>query len=377
MGVLLFVGIVSFVIMIITMNKPELSIIIPAYNCAISVTQIVNSILRQDFKDFELIIVNDYSTDNTLDILKKLAKTDRRIKVVDQPKNGGASAARNAGIAKAHGKYIMFFDADDDISNKALSTFVNTIKKPNIELAASGFTSVTIKNKKILNSVDVCTNKLPDQRDNESWRIYILRLLGLDGRLYQVWNKIYLSKIIKDNHLKFQEGINFGEDLLFNLDYFAHMSGKISFIPKALYIYYQSLDAGTFSKSSLIYSNRLQNYKAVLDFINSEPSSDNKDSLLIWLKYNWIYSHLLAISSSNLPHKQKIAKIKEVNQIEAKCEYSSVDIIGRKRYQIEKFLHTIIQRPQLCLATLKLLTFAKQNRVTAKLWQSLRRNINT
>ncbi len=361
----------------INMSKPELSIIIPAYNCAASVTQIVNSILRQDFKDFELIIINDCSTDNTLDILKKLAKTDRRIKVVNQNKNGGASAARNTGIAKAHGKYIMLFDADDDIVADTLATFIKAIKKPEIELAVSGFTSVTIKNKKVLNSVDVCTNKLPDQRDNESWKIYILRLLGLDGRLYQVWNKIYLANIIKDNNLMFQSGINFGEDLLFNLDYFAHMSGKISFIPQALYIYRQSLDTGTFSKSSLIYNNRLQNYQAILDFVSTEPPSDNKDSLLTWLKYNWIYSHLLAISSSDLSHKQKIAKIKEVNQVEAECEYSNVDIIGRKRHQIEKFLHAIIQRPQLCLATLKLLTFAKQNRATAKLWQSLRHSINT
>ena len=115
----------------------------------------------------------------------------------------------------------------------------------------------------------------------------------------------------------------------------------------------------------------------MLEFVGAEPSGDDKDSLLTWLKYNWIYSHLLAISSSDLSHKQKIAKIKEVNQVEAECEYSNVDIVGRKRYQIEKFLHTIIQRPQLCLATLKLLTFAKQNRITAKLWQSLRRSINT
>ena len=144
-----------FAIIMINMSKPELSIIIPAYNCAASVTQIVNSILRQDFKDFELIIVNDCSTDNTLDILKKLAKTDRRIKVVNQNKNGGASAARNTGIAKAHGKYIMFFDADDDIVADTLATFIKAIKKPEIELAVSGFTSVTIKNKKVLNSVDV------------------------------------------------------------------------------------------------------------------------------------------------------------------------------------------------------------------------------
>lgn len=359
------------------MSKPELSIIIPAYNCATSITQIVNSILRQDFKDFELIIINDCSTDNTLDILKKLAKTDRRIKVVNQPKNGGASAARNTGIAKAHGKYIMFFDADDDIVAGTLATFIKAIKKPEIELAVSGFMSVTIKNKKVLNSVDVCTNRLPSQKDNESWKIYILRLLGLDGRLYQVWNKIYLANIIKDNHLKFQEGINFGEDLLFNLDYFAHMSGKISFIPKALYIYYQSLDDGTFSKSSLIYNNRLQNYQAILDFVSTEPPSDNKDSLLTWLKYNWIYSHLLAVNSSSMSNQEKIHAVKEVRSFEAKLGYSSVAIIGKKRYQLEKSIKQLISHPKLCIFLMRTLNYIKRSKLTAKLWQSLRRSINT
>ena len=358
------------------MKAPELSIIIPAYNCSQSIKQIVSSIINQSYTDFELIIVNDHSTDNTSDVLRELAKTDDRIRIINQRQNGGASVARNTGIKQSQGKYIMFFDADDDIRPNTLNTFVSTIKKCNCELVVSGFTVVNIKNNQPINSVDVCTNPLPKQQRGETWRLYILKLLGLDGRLYQVWNKIYLAEIIKNNKLQFQKGINFGEDLLFNLDYLACITKGIKFIQKPLYIYKQSLDAGTFSKSSLIYENRLQNYQALEKFMSTEPNTIEKQSLLNWIKYNWMYSHLLAISSSTMTLAKKKVAIEAMADIDGHVPYSNKDIIGQKRILIEKFLNFSIRHPRLALCSIKISSRLKNNRLTASLWQRLRRNIN-
>ena len=158
------------------MKAPELSIIIPAYNCSQSIKQIVSSTINQSYTDFELIIVNDRSTDNTGDVLRELAKTDDRIRIINQRRNGGASVARNTGIKQSQGKYIMFFDADDDIRSNTLNTFVSTIKKCNCELVVSGFTVVNIENNQPVNGVDVCTNPLPKQQSGETWRLYILKL---------------------------------------------------------------------------------------------------------------------------------------------------------------------------------------------------------
>ena len=357
-------------------KSPEISIIIPAYNCGDQIKTIVNSILSQKFQDFELIIINDKSTDNTLDILRALAKTDNRIKIINQLKNGGASIARNKGIQKSRGKYIIFFDADDDITPTTITKLYDTITSNNSELAVGGFTVQSYRGDNLINSVDVCANQLPPQEPNEPWELYILKLLGLDGRLYQVWNKIYLSSIIKDNKIQFQPGINFGEDFIFNLNYLSHMTGKIQFILEPLYLYKQNLEGGTFSKSSLIYNNRLQNYCELEKFVAKIPKSIKKDSLLSWIKYNWMYSHLLAISSSAMTPAKKKAAVEAMANIDGHVPYSNKNITGQKRVLIEKFLNFLIRHPRLALCSIKLSSLLKNNRLTAGLWQRLRRNIN-
>ena len=357
-------------------KQPELSIIIPAHNCGDKISQIVDSILKQSFANFELIIVNDKSSDDTKQVIQKLAKSDERIILINQKHNGGAAVARNAGLSIASGKYIMFFDADDNIVPQTITEFVKAIKDTESDLVVSGFRVVTSRNNLPLQSVDVCTNNLPEQLIGESWRLYILRLLGLDGRLYQVWNKIYKASVIKKYKLEFKPGINFGEDLIFNLDYLSHIN-KISFINKPLYIYYQSLDSGTFSKSSLIYANRLQNYNYLTNnFLKDEPASKEKESLLIWIKYSWLYSHLLAISLSMMSQEDKLRVLKEVSNMETSLSLSDKEIIGSKRYHVELLVRYLIKHPRLAQVIMSTSNRLKNSKYTAKLWQTMRRKIN-
>lgn len=357
-------------------KSPEISIIIPAYNCGNQIKTIVNSILSQKFQDFELIIINDKSTDNTLDILKTLAKSDNRIKVINQLKNGGASVTRNRGIKKARGKYIIFFDADDDITPTTITKLYDTITSNDSELAVGGFTVQSYRGNNLISSVDVCTNQLPDQEVNEPWELYILKLLGLDGRLYQVWNKIYLSSIIKNNKIQFQPGINFGEDFIFNLNYLSHVTGKIQFILEPLYLYKQNLEGGTFSKSSLIYDNRLQNYCELEKFVAKIPKSIKKDSLLSWIKYNWIYSHLLAISLSTMDKSAKVKAVTEVRDKEVNLSFSNKSIIGGKRYQIERILAFLLDHPRVAVSFMSINNHIKNSKLTAGMWRKLRSIIN-
>lgn len=357
-------------------KSPEISIIIPAYNCGNQIKTIVNSILSQKFQDFELIIINDKSTDNTLDILKTLAKSDNRIKVINQLKNGGASVTRNKGIKRARGRYIIFFDADDDINPSTITKLYANITRDNAELAVGGFTVQSYRGNNLISSVDVCTNQLPDQEVNEPWELYILKLLGLDGRLYQVWNKIYLSSIIKNNKIQFQPGINFGEDFIFNLNYLSHVTGKIQFILEPLYLYKQNLEGGTFSKSSLIYDNRLQNYCELEKFVAKIPKSIKKDSLLSWIKYNWIYSHLLAISLSTMDKSAKVKAVTEVRDKEVNLSFSNKNIIGGKRYQIERILAFLLDHPRVAVSFMSINNHIKSSKLTAGMWRKLRSIIN-
>lgn len=357
--------------------SPALSIIIPAYNCQDQISRMIRSIQANSYTDWELIIVNDKSTDNTRAVVTALAQSDRRIVLINQRRNGGASVARNTGITKASGRYLMFFDADDEIVPTALETFVSSIDNNRVKLAVSGFTVQTFRNERQLSSTNACTSKLPLQQTGESWRIYILRLLGLDGRLYQVWNKIYRADIIHRYHLSFPVGINFGEDLLFNLSYYACLDGSIEFIPQPLYIYRQNLDGGTFSKSSLIYANRQQNFDTLLEFLAAEPDSETKKSLLSWIKYNWIYSHLLALSSSKLSFEQKLASVREIAASDGDTPFSDPTIVGRKRVMVEKLLHFLIHHPSLAIRLVGTTGQIKNSKPFAGAWRALRNHLNS
>lgn len=356
------------------MIKPELSIIIPAYNCAGDITGMVDSIRAQDYSDYELIIVNDHSTDDTAQVLSRLSRSDRRIVAINQPANGGASVARNTGISRAKGKYLMFLDADDTLKKGALTKFISAIKSNQAQLAVSGFTIITRKNRQELSRVDVCSDLLPSRQTDEPWKIYILRLLGIDGRLYQVWNKIYLTSLIKEHHLAFQSGVNFGEDLLFNLDYLSLIS-HISFIPAPLYNYYQSLDSGTFSKSSLVYQNRLDNFTALKKFLADTPSGEPRDSLLRWIKYSWIYSHLLATYSADLPKSTKLGMIRQIHQVDSQAPLSHPSVIGRRKVRLERTIRHLIRHPRLALFSISLSNAVKYHRFTTGLWHKLKRKL--
>lgn len=354
------------------MSKPQLSIIIPVYNCGKSISKIVKSILDQPFKDFELIIIDDKSTDSTADTVDELAKSDKRIIAIHQAQNAGAATARNVGIDKSRGQYLMFFDADDNIKSNTIQEFMSAVAKTGIELVVSGMTINTFSQDKKVASVNVCLNQPPIRKPKEDFRLYILRLLGLDGRLYQVWNKIYLASIIRDNKIKFQPGINFGEDLLFNLDYFSHMAGDIKFITKPLYVYNQSLDSGTFSKSSLIFANREQNYRELVDFINDLPGTITKISLLSWIKFYWFYSYTLAITSSQLAKKEKIERLTKASNFITHTPISNKSVIGSKKVLVERILQKLAHHPANLLRITGLANKVKNSAATAKLWQRLK-----
>jgi len=98
------------------MNKnPKVSVIIPTYNRAHLIGRAIQSVLNQTYQDFELIVVDDGSTDNTNEVIKEFSQKDKRILYIKHDKNKGGSAARNTGIKAARGEYIAFQDSDDEM----------------------------------------------------------------------------------------------------------------------------------------------------------------------------------------------------------------------------------------------------------------------
>lgn len=132
------------------------SVIVPIYNREKSIKKCVDSILRQSEKDFELILVDDGSTDNSLKICKDFEKTDNRIIVIHK-ENGGVSSARNAGIDVARGKYVVFVDSDDYVDNN----YLEILSSKDADLVISGVIFESTQNKfDLLNEFALLDEKL-------------------------------------------------------------------------------------------------------------------------------------------------------------------------------------------------------------------------
>ena len=228
------------------MDRPLVSIIVPVWNAGETVPRMADTILDQSFENFELILVDDGSTDDTLSILREIEKTDSRVRVFTKP-NGGPSSARNLGLEKVNGEYIQFYDADDSVATGALQVIVNAIRKSKGDLLVSGWRIDLQGEKKRVDGY----KRISPERElvSNDLRVYILRSLGTNGMLYNLWNKLFRADIIRKYHLRFREDISFGEDLIFALHYFPYIS-RLQVISDITY-HYQESSTGAFGKSAL------------------------------------------------------------------------------------------------------------------------------
>ena len=133
---------------------PCISIIIPAYNAEKYIEKCLQSIIYQEYKDFEVIIVNDGSTDNTKEICKKYADLDSRIRLIST-ENKGAGSARNTGLTEAQGRYISFIDADDFVSENYYSRMYKMIEEGNADIAECHYKRVSKYDAKVFTNTGI------------------------------------------------------------------------------------------------------------------------------------------------------------------------------------------------------------------------------
>lgn len=314
------------------MTKPKLSIIIPVWNIGKAVEPIVGSIISQKFDNFELILVDDGSTDETLSIIKELEKSDKRIRVYTKP-NGGPSSARNIGLEKATGEFVQFYDADDNISGDALSITTSAIEKTNSSLLVSGWQIDLNKPKEIVRNHKQVS---PESKTIDSDIVEnVLRSLGTDGTLYNLWNKLFRADIIRENNLQFREDLRFGEDLLFSLEYIKHVN-SISIIPDVTYHYLTNSGTSVFSSSSLVPEYRIENDKAIIAFVGNNPT-EAELNLLNWLRWRWLMSYWSMVASSKKSFSEKLSLIKSFKP--KNLHLSQPKHIGTKRYLMQLTAH--------------------------------------
>lgn len=249
--------------------NPKISIVIPIYNTAKYLPSCLDSVLSQTYKNLEIILVDDGSTDNSGKIADDYAKKDPRIKVIHQ-KNAGQSTARNAGIKKATGEYISFIDSDDSIAPTFYEEHLAKItRNTSITVCGAHYKYVRLKTSK-----NVYVSKLRTRRKHESKKAYILYLLAVDGRMYWSVNKLFHADIAKT--CKFDKNLNFAEDTKFVLDYLNQSSGEIAFVLEPLYIYNFGTETSTIRSTATVWKNWQTSYKDLKSWLGPNPTIREK-----------------------------------------------------------------------------------------------------
>ncbi len=205
-------------------TTPALSVIIPVYNVAPFLQECMRSLLTQRFADFELLLIDDGSTDGSGGICDKYADIDSRVIVFHQ-ENGGASSARNRGIESARGEFIVFVDADDIVNDD----YLKHLMESDADMVVTGIQKFGTKN----------GTSMPAQRDD----------FGIGG-LSAHWNtppdmnylycypvaKRFRARIILEQRIRFNESLFFSEDMCFNMSYYSYAT-SFTELPFADYLY--------------------------------------------------------------------------------------------------------------------------------------------
>ncbi len=210
-----------------------ISIVIPIYNMESYIQSTIDSILKQSYKNFQLILVDDGSTDNSGEICDECAKKDSRIDVL-HTKNQGSGPARNIGIDKAKGEYIYFPDADDGLVENALQILSVTVADNRYDLVIFGYN--TIYKNQVLNKIkkyDECSFFGENIRKNYFDFFDMDSSYGIQGA---PWNKLFKTKIIKENNVKYPSLRRHQDDAFIGL-YMCYVD-EIKFINNVLYTYY-------------------------------------------------------------------------------------------------------------------------------------------
>lgn len=292
-------------------QQPFISIIVAIYNVSQYIEKGIAQIINQTFNNFELIIIDDGSTDNSGEICDKLAVMHLNIKVIHQ-QNIGSGGARNAGIDIATGKYIWFYDVDDCIETDLLSRCVNILYQENPEMLIFSYDEITplynIKTPCIFNQIQTYSNA--DVRN-----IYVENLSGIKFHNGFVWNKIYLRDFINKFNIRF-ENQRIQQDEIFNLKIYKHIN-CITIIPDVLYHYYIYNKGNTRNR---FIPDRFNIYKdikkAFLDLYSHWQM--NSEQMLCYI-HTRFFNCIIETINFNVYHKQSSLNKKQrkniINQI--------------------------------------------------------------
>lgn len=289
------------------MNK--VSVIIPCYNSEKYISKCLNSILNQTYSNIEIIIIDDGSTDNSVNIIQNNIENRSNV-IFIKNKNNGVSYTRNLGLEKASGKYVMFVDSDDYLNdNKTIEKIINYILKYNTDVVRFNF--IKEKDNKFINSKPVYSKVKYIEKENYNKSLY--RKILSTETLNSACLTLYKKDIIENNKIKFNVELKNGEDAVFFMDYIENTNSFL-YLPNLYYTYYikneglsgNGIDINSMIANKISFINILKQKE--LDWNLIEKNLVNKK--IIYIAMSTIYT--LYVKNKTLSSEIKNEKLVEI-----------------------------------------------------------------
>ena len=306
------------------------SVIIPVYNAEKTLVKCLESVLKQDYKNLEIILVNDGSTDSSLDICNEFCAKDDRVKVYTKENGGGPSPARNYGLNKATGEFVCFVDSDDTICRNYISEMV--VNMGNNDLLIANI-NIVVKDEDVLinGEKDYASTQFDGK---EFFKENIKYIINEDKPIRNVYSKLFRTDKINELNLRFNEKVFIGEDYLFVLEYMKHCT-SIKMIDTKLYNYFHMKNSIT----KKYQENLFTQIQLLMESIKNIYETEFEQVKNIWNNfYIWnLFSVLLNIMRY-APKAIKKQAVKNVLQNPTTDELSKNTQALNLRIKVEKFI---------------------------------------
>lgn len=238
----------------------KVSVVIPAYNAAPCLERAVQSVQAQTLQDFEILIIDDCSPDNTLEVAKMLAKQDKRIRVLQMAINGGPSAARNRGFDEAKGEWLAILDADDVYKPTRLEVLVGIGDSEKLDMVADNLELYDVDAKR---SVPKTLHMFTERVTTFGLEFYLANDFSGYGYSVSIVKPMFRKAFMDQMQVRYPLGYRHGEDsYLYTLVLIK--GGKAAFVDESLYVY--TPDVGPFSGKRSVFS------QTKVDFVKKAQS---------------------------------------------------------------------------------------------------------
>ena len=338
-----------------------ISVVLPIYNVEKYLKRCLESVVNQTYKNLEIILVNDGSTDSCLQICEEYAKCDNRIKLINK-KNSGLGMARNTGIDNANGEYICFFDSDDYIKLDTIGKLYRKIEKEMPEIICFGFNRVSTDGK-------ITDKNIPNMKKNmfkneEIVNEFLPELISenpktgkASGLNMSAWGAIYSMNLIKSNKWRFvSEREIISEDVYSLLDLYKNVK-KVAILDEALYYYCENNTSLTNVYRKDRYEKIEYCYKMCIKMCKEIGYPNEIEKRMAYPYIGNTISALKQVISSNNNFKEKEKELKKIINSQTLQEVLK-DTQGNKWNKSKKILFFCIRKKFIKLVYI--LIFIKQ-----------------